>query len=1253
MTKVLEKGKKAERIVGLIEIREVLNELIQKQVENAPNKSIKEIQKRLNAVYDTFVAKNGLINSRGNSMAFSNDSSYPLLCSLEILDNEGNLKEKAPIFKKRTIGYKKQITSVETASEALAVSLAEYGEVDINYMQQLCGKSKDEVIANLKGVIFNLPETDIYVSSDEYLSGNVRKKLQEAEEAAIKDSKYDLNVAALKKVQPEPLSADEIGVRLGTTWIDPKYIKDFIIDLLEPSVYTVDNLEVTYEQDTWGISKTYDYGNVKASNTYGTSRIDAYKIIEKTLNQRDIRIYDYEYQGDKKVQVLNKRETMVAQQKQELIKESFNNWIWKDPERRNNLTDKYNKMFNSVRPREYDGSHLHFNGMSLDIELAQHQKDAVARILYGGNTLLAHVVGAGKTFTMIAAAMESKRIGLSQKALFVVPNHLIQQFAADYMKLYPTANLLIATKKDFTKVNRRKFCSRIATGEWDGIIMGQSQFSKIPMSLERQQALLENQLRDLEESLEDLSEKEGNSFSVKQISRTKKKVEEKLAKLYDTVQDNTVNFEELGIDMLFIDEAHYYKNLFLYTKMSNVGGISQTEAKKSSDLFMKCLYLNEVNDGIIDEAHYYKNLFLYTKMSNVGGISQTEAKKSSDLFMKCLYLNEVNDGRGIVFATGTPISNSMVEMYTMQRYLQHDTLESLNLLAFDSWASTFGETVTAIELAPEGTGYRSKTRFSRFYNLPELINIFKEVADIKTADMLSLPVPKAIYHTVSAKPSEEQKQIVKNCSERAERIRNGNVDSSEDNMLLVTNDGKKAAIDQRVLNDTLPDYEDSKLNLCIENTYDIWKKTEEKRLTQLIFCDMSTPDDKKEFDVYNDIRKKLIYKGVPESEIAFIHDANTDKQKEKLFEDVRCGKIRVLIGSTFKMGAGTNVQNRLIASHDLDCPWRPADLEQRSGRIVRQGNQNEEVHIFRYVTESTFDAYLWQLVENKQRFISQIMTGKAAVRSAEDVDDASLSYAEIKALAAGNPEIKEKMELDIEISKLKTLKSNYLKQRYKIEDDLLKLYPKKIADTIEKIKNYQADLKRLDESALSLNGEIYTDKREAGKAIYKEGFKDIKRVAEKKYEEKREAGKAIYKEGFKDIKRVAEKKYEERKIGTYRGFELYATKELRYNEKIELQLYNVMKLKGLGNYFFDMTMFYERNIKKIDEFLNDLPQKLKNSLNYLEELKKQKNNAENELKKPFDKEDRMAYCFQRVAELNTLLEMDNNDLEEKEVDKVS
>ena len=1058
MTPVEVSATAENRIKGMIAIRNSVRTLIELQTEDYPDSEIKAEQERLNRLYDTFSGKYGLINSRANTSAFSQDSSFSLLSALEIIGEDGELERKADMFSKRTIKPHTPVTSVDTASEALAVSLGEKATIDMDYMMELSGKSENEIFEDLKGVIFLNPLYEYgnsyepkYLMADEYLSGNVREKLKIAKNSAeLYPEDYKVNVEALQKVQPKDLTASEISVRLGATWLPPDDVQEFIFHLLETPRYAQWNIKVHFSPFTseWNIEgKSYDKGNVRAYNTYGTSRINAYKIIEETLNLKDVRIFDYiEDDEGKKKAVLNKKETAIAQSKQEMIKQEFQDWIWSDPERRERLCKSYNEKFNSVRPREYDGSHIIFNGMNPEIELREHQKNAVAHILYGGNTLLAHAVGAGKTFEMVAAAQESKRLGLCNKSLFVVPNHLTEQWAAEYLRLYPAANILVATKKDFETKNRKRFCGRIATGDYDAVIIGHSQFEKIPMSIERQRAILEQQLEEITRGIAELKRNRGENFSIKQLEKSKKSIKQKLDKLNDqTKKDDVVTFEELGVDRLFVDESHYYKNLYLYTKMRNVGGIAQTEAQKSSDLFMKCRYLDEITGG-----------------------------------------------RGTVFATGTPISNSMVELYTIQRYLQYNTLVKNGLQHFDAWASTFGETITAVELTPEGTGYRAKTRFAKFYNLPELMAMFKEIADIKTADMLNLPVPEAKYHNIAVKPSEMQKEMVASLAERAEQVRGGGVDSSVDNMLKITNDGRKLALDQRMLNDMLPDFEGSKINACVDNIYRIWEENIDKKSAQLVFCDLSTPKNDGTFSVYNDIRKKLIERGIPESEVKFIHEADTDMKKKELFQKTRKGEVRVLLGSTQKMGAGTNVQDKLIALHDVDCPWRPSDLEQRSGRIVRQGNENPQVEIYRYVTEQTFDAYLYQLVEGKQKFASQIMTSKSPVRSAEDIDETALSYAEIKMLATGNPYIKEKMDLDIQVQKLKMLKSNFLSEKYGLEDKVIKFYPQQIAYLKSRVEGLTKDVetakshpKPIDEQPLGMmvSGVSYSEKAEAGQAI--------------------------------------------------------------------------------------------------------------------------------------------------------------------------
>ena len=1181
MTPVEVSATAENRIKGMIAIRDCVRELIELQTEDYPDSEIKQAQEKLNTLYDNFTKKYGLINSRANTSAFNADSSYALLAALEVLDENGELERKADMFTKRTIKPHIPVTEVDTASEALAVSMGEKATVDMPYMQQLTGKTEQELYSDLKGVIFLNPlygygnsTEPKYLMADEYLSGNVREKLALAKRSAeVYPEDYTVNVEALEKVQPKDLTASEISVRLGATWLPPEIAQQFMYEFLDTPLCARWNIKVHFSQYSgeWNVEgKSYDRGNVKAYNTYGTSRINAYKIIEETLNLKDVRIFDYiEDDEGKKKAVLNKKETAIAQSKQELIKQGFQDWIWADPTRREKLTKLYNEKFNSIRPREYDGSHITFSGMNPEIELREHQKNAVAHILYGGNTLLAHAVGAGKTYEMVAAAQESKRLGLCNKSLFVVPNHLTEQWAAEYLQLYPSANILVATKKDFETKNRKKFCGRIATGDYDAIIIGHSQFEKIPMSIERQRAILEQQLEEVAAGIMDLKRNRGENFSIKQLEKTRKSIKQKLEKLNDqTRKDDVVTFEELGVDRLFIDESHYYKNLYLYTKMRNVGGIAQTEAQKSSDLFMKCRYLDEITGG-----------------------------------------------RGTVFATGTPISNSMVELYTIQRYLQYATLERNNLQHFDAWASTFGETVTAVELTPEGTGYRAKTRFARFYNLPELMAMFKEVADIKTADMLDLPVPKANFHNISVKPSEIQKEMVKALAERAEKVHSGAVDASVDNMLKITNDGRKLALDQRLLNPMLPDFEGSKLNACVNEMFKTWEKGKEKRLTQLFFCDLSTPKNDGNFSVYDDIRKKLIEKGVPADEIKFIHEADTEAKKLELFKKVRRGDVRILMGSTQKMGAGTNVQDKLAASSDLDCPWRPSDLEQRLGRSIRQGNSNAEVDVFRFVTEETFDAYLYQLVEGKQKFASQIMTSKSPVRSAEDIDETALSYAEIKMLATGNPYIKEKMDLDIQVQKLKLLKSNFLSEKYSLEDKIIKYYPQRIASMHSRIEGLKADVKTAQEHPKP------TDDRFAGM--------EVKGVF---YTEKAEAGKAII-EACKEMNSP-----DPVPLGAYRGF----TTELLF-DTVERQY--VVRLKGETSRNVPLGEDIHGNITRIDNGIERFEEMLKGAENDLENTEKQFETAKAEAEKPFSKEEELKSKMARLDELNILLNLDKNENE--------
>ena len=1167
------------RIKGLIGLRDCVRQLIEYQTEDYPDHFITAEQQRLNGLYDAFVKKYGRISQRANHSAFHSDNSYFLLTSLEVMDSDGNFIRKADMFTKRTIKQKVNVSRVDTASEALALSLAEKACIDIPYMTNLTGKDEATLVEELHGVMFQLPDRadheghPIYVTADEYLSGNVRQKLRQAEEAAEADSRFRVNAEALKAVQPVDLTASEISVRLGATWLPPGDVARFMFELFDTPNYARFNIKVHYSKltGTWNIEgKSYDRSSVKANNTYGTNRINGYKIVEETLNLKDVRIFDYVEDADgRKTAVLNKKETAIAQSKQQLIKQAFADWIWKEPERRERLCKLYNETFNSIRPREYDGSHLNFVGINPEITLRRHQVNAIAHILYGGNTLLAHVVGAGKTFEIVAAAQESKRLGLCSKSLIAVPNHLTEQWATEYLQLYPSANILVATKKDFEPKNRKTFCGRIATGDYDAIIIGHSQLEKIPMSLERQRAILEEQLQEVMDGISDLKQSRGDNFSIKQMERTKKGLKAKLDKLNDqSRKDDIVTFEELGVDRLFVDEAHNYKNLAAYTKMRNVGGISQTEAQKSSDLYMKCRYLDELTGG-----------------------------------------------RGVVFATGTPISNSMVELYTMQKYLQHDTLQGNELLHFDAWASTFGETVTAIELAPEGTGYRAKTRFAKFYNLPELMSMFKEIADIQTADMLNLPVPKANYHHVALKPSEHQKEMVADLSERDERVRNKMVDSSQDNMLMITNDGRKLALDQRLVNPLLPDSDTGKVSACADNIFAIWQRTTKQKSTQLAFCDLSTPKSDGTFNVYDDLRDKLIAKGIPAEQVAYIHSANTEQQKKELFGKVCNGGVRVLLGSTAKMGAGTNVQKKLVALHHLDCPWRPADLQQREGRIIRQGNENKEVEIYTYVTENTFDSYLYQLVESKQKFIGQITTSKSPVRSAEDIDETALSYAEIKALCTGNPYIKEKMDLDIDVGRLKLLKANHLSQKYSLENQILKSFPKSIASLEQQIAGYQKDMAHLAEetkpnpdgfSPMVLHGTEYAEKKGAGTAIL-------------------EACKAMTSP-------------EAVVIGTYRGF----TMELSFDTfRREYQLALCHELRHTVTLGTDTY----GNLQRMDNALEGLESRLKDYEQALEDTKAQLETAKVEVQKPFAQEEELATKSDRLEELNALLNMDQRDNE--------
>ena len=1191
----VEVSKTAEsRIRGMIELRDCVRTLLEYQTEDYPDEEIQAQQAKLNTLYDAFTRKYGLINSRGNAIAFDQDSSYFLLCSLEILDEDRNLKRKADLFTKRTIRSHKPAEKVDTAVEALALSIGEKAHVDMDYMGRLTGKDEETLFAELTGVVFLNPDyaegvNEKYLPADEYLSGNVRQKLAVAQDKAEQDPQYQINADALAQVQPTDLTASEISVRLGATWLDTEYVRRFIFETLGTPRSAQWGMKVHYSGITgeWRIEgKSKDRGNVKAISTYGTKRVNAYEIIETTLNLKDVRIFDYQYDEEgRRIAVLNKKETAIAQSKQELIKDAFAEWIWKDPDRREAICKTYNILFNSNRPREYDGSHISFSGMNPEITLRKHQVNAIAHILYGGNTLLAHVVGAGKTFEMVAAAMESKRLGLCQKSLFVVPNHLTEQWATEFLQLYPAANILVATRKDFETKNRKKFCGRIATGDYDAVIIGHSQFEKIPMSVDRQRAILEQQIDEIMMGISEAKREKAENFTIKQMEKTKKGLQAKIDKLNDqSRKDDVVTFEELGVDRIFIDESHYFKNLFLYTKMRNVGGIAQTEAQKSSDLFMKCRYLDEITGG-----------------------------------------------RGIVFATGTPISNSMVELYTIQRYLQMSALEEQGLQHFDSWAANYGETVTAIELSPEGTGYRAKTRFAKFYNLPELMSLFKNVADIQIADMLKLPVPEAHYHNIALKPSEYQKQIVASLAERAEKVRNREVDSRVDNMLLITNDGRKLALDQRLVNPMLPSDPDSKAAKCAENVFEIWQRTADQRSTQMIFCDLSTPGKERPIEmvqkedgsfgmapfqnVYEDIRTKLIELGVPENEIAFIHNAKSEVQKKDLFGKVRNGQVRILLGSTQRMGAGTNCQQKLVALHHLDCPWRPSDLQQREGRIIRQGNENKEVDIYSYVTEGTFDAYLYQLVESKQKFISQIMTSKSPVRSAEDVDEQALSYAEIKALASGNPLIKEKMDLDIEVSKLKLLKSNHLSQRYALEDAISKTFPKNIAEARERISGYEADIVAVKEnthpnadgfSPLTLMGVTYAEKKEAGAALLTMCQNMLSPEAAQ--------------------------------IGSYRGLTL----ELEFHSfSQEYRLTMIGQLRHtvtLGTDVFG-------NLQRMDNMLETLPMKEQACLEQLSNLQNQLETAKVEVQKPFPREEELKVKVARLEELNTLLDLDHKESE--------
>ena len=1159
-----------ERVRGMVAIRDATNRLLERQLEECSDEEVASLQAELNQVYDSFTAKYGLLSSNANKRAFSMDSSYCLLTSLEFLDEKGELKRKADIFTKRTIRRAEPVTSVDTASEALAVSIGEKAKVDIPYMMELTGKTEEEVTEELTGVIFKNPLTDKWEPSDEYLSGNVREKLNIARQFAENHPEYMVNVQALERVQPKDLDASEIEARLGATWISPDYITEFMAETFHTPRQHInyERIKVQYAEVTgqWNVKgKNVDSSNNPLSTaTYGTQRANAYRLLEDALNLRDTKIYDTIHDADGEHRVLNRKETTLAQQKQELIREEFKEWIFKDMRRRETLCKIYNERFNSIRPREYDGSHIQFVGMNPEIKLMEHQKNAVAHILYGNNTLLAHCVGAGKTFQMIAAGMESKRLGLAQKSLYVVPNHLLEQWGSDFLRLYPGANILVATKKDFEPANRKRFCSRIATGDYDAVIIGHSQFEKIPLSRERQIALLEDQIADITYSIEAAKEETGQQYTVKQMEKTKKTLKAKLEKLNDqTRKDDVVTFEQLGVDRLFVDESHYYKNLFLYTKMRNVAGISQTDAQKSSDMFMKCRYMDEITGG-----------------------------------------------KGITFATGTPVSNSMTELYTIMRYLQYDTLMNMGMGHFDSWAATFGETVTAIELSPEGTGYRAKTRFARFFNLPELISIFKEAADIQTADMLNLPVPEAEYINEVLKPSEEQKEMVEAFSERAEQVRGGAVDPRVDNMLKITNDGRKCALDQRLLNDMLPDAGESKVNACVENAFQVWEDGKDTQATQLIFCDLSTPKTDGTFNVYDDVRNKLVERGIPKEQIAFIHEYNTEVKKAELFAKVRAGQVRILMGSTPKLGAGTNVQDRLLALHHLDCPWKPSDLEQQEGRILRQGNQNDKVKIFRYVTENTFDSYMWQILENKQKFISQIMTSKSPVRACEDVDDTALSYAEIKALATGNEYIKEKMDLDVQVSKLKLLKANHTSQIYRLESDIAKRYPVQITALKEKIAGMRVDadvvkgidLQDNDHFAMTVGGKLYTDKKEAGVALISAAS------------------------SLRSVKSAGQ-------IGEYHGFALFSEYNFLSNTY-------TMTIKGKCSYKIEFGKDTLGNIQRIHNALSAIEKKLADTEQNLETVQQQLKTAQEEVRKPFPKEAELSEKMERLAELNAMLNMD-------------
>ena len=1192
-----------ERVKGMAELRDCVHRLIDLQMWESDDLSIRAEQQKLNRLYDRFTEKYGLINSRGNALAFADDSSYYLLCSLEMLDDEDKtkLKGKADMFTKRTIRQRQSVTSVDTAAEALALSIGEKARVDMAYMSQLTGKSEDDIIDELNGVIFLDPVYGDWQTADEYLSGNVRQKLREAEKAAVDSPGYLPNVEALRAAQPKDLDASEIEVRLGATWIDKKYIQQFMFELLEPPLYARRSLEVNYLEFTaeWNISgkNSIPYNDINARMTYGTDCANAYKILEDTLNLRDVRIYDTVRDADgKEKRVLNSKETTLAQQKQQAIKEAFRDWIWRDPDRRRELVQLYNERFNSTRPREYDGRHLIFPGMNPEITLREHQRNAIAHDLYGGNTLLAHEVGAGKTFEMIAAAMEGKRLGLCQKSLFAVPNHLTEQWASEFLRLYPSANILVATKKDFETRNRKKFCARIATGDYDAVIIGHSQFERIPVSRERQERLLQEQIWEIEDGISELKASRAERFTIKELERTKKNLETKLQKLHDAARkDDVVTFEQLGVDRLYVDEAHSFKNLFLYTKMRNVAGLSTTDAQKSSDMLLKCRYIDELTHG-----------------------------------------------KGVTFATGTPISNSMTELYTMMRYLQHDMLKRNSLTHFDCWASAFGETTTAIELAPEGTGYRARTRFAKFFNLPELMNLFREAADVKTADQLNLPTPTAVYHTEVTQPTALQQQMVQELSERAAKVHSGAIAPTEDNMLKITSDGRKLGLDQRVINPDLPDDPNSKVNLCVNNIHRIWQDGQAEKLTQLVFCDLSTPKGKAAqsgriaakgtdspelhaleaaidaetepeeppFTIYDDIREKLVARGIPREQIAFIHEANTEVRKKELFAKVRSGQVRVLMGSTFKMGAGMNVQDRLVALHDLDCPWRPGDLEQRSGRIIRQGNRNKEVHIYRYVTESTFDAYLWQTVENKQKFISQIMTSKSPVRSCEDIDEAALSYAEIKALCAGDERIREKMDLDVDVARLRLMKANHQSQQYRLEDNILRHFPAQIEENKGFLSGFEADMKMLEQhphpkdgfAGMEVKGDLLTDKDNAGAAIL-EAFKDAK--------------------GLESVP-----------IGSYRGFSMSLTVE-NFGKDF------ILTLKGKMSHRVELGKDARGNLVRIDNALAQMPERYKTVQGRLENVQAQLATAKAELGKPFPQEAELKEKSARLAELNAELNIDD------------